>query len=83
VLFRARTDTTSSKVLDREQGGGRKFAEAKERVIADLRKLKEAEAYERWLEGLKERASVVVNRPLPDGPVPAGTEVPAPGSGRH
>jgi parvulin-like peptidyl-prolyl isomerase len=59
------------KVLGREEGGGRKFTEAKERVIADLRKLKEAEAYERWLEGLKEKASVVVNRPLPDGPVPA------------
>ena len=64
------------KVLGREEGGGRKFAEAKERVISDLRKIKEAEAYERWLEGLKERASVVVNRPLPDGPVPAGTEAP-------
>ncbi len=71
------------KVLDREQGGGRTFAEAKERVIADLRKLKEEEAYERWLDGLKERATVVVNRPLPDGPVPAGAEVPAPGRGRH
>jgi parvulin-like peptidyl-prolyl isomerase len=59
------------KVLGREEGGGRKFTEAKERVIADLRKLKEAEAYERWLEGLKEKASVVVNRPLPDAPVPA------------
>ena len=59
------------KVLGREEGGGRKFAEAKERVIADLRKLKESEAYERWLDGLRERASVVVNRPLPDGPVPA------------
>ena len=40
------------------QGGGRKFAEAKERVIADLRKLKEEEAYERWLDGLKERATI-------------------------
>ena len=71
------------KILGREEGGGRKFAEAKERVIADLRKLKEAEAYERWLEGLKERASIVVNRPLPDGPAPAGTIVPASGSGKH
>jgi parvulin-like peptidyl-prolyl isomerase len=71
------------KVLGREEGGGRKFTEAKERVIADLRKLKEAEAYERWLEGLKERASIVVNRTLPDGPVPAGTDRVAPGTGRH
>jgi len=71
------------KVLGREKGGRRKFAEAKDRVIADLRKLKEAEAYERWLEGLKGRASVVVNRPLPDGPVPAAVEAPAPGNGGH
>jgi parvulin-like peptidyl-prolyl isomerase len=71
------------KVLGREEGGGRKFAEAKERVVADLRKLKEAEAYGRWLEALKGRATVVVNRPLPDGPAPAGTIAPAPGSGKH
>ncbi len=60
------------KVLDREAGGGGTFAEAKERAIADLRRLKEAEAYERWLEGLKGQAQIVVNRPLPGGPVPAG-----------
>ena len=75
------------KVLDREEGGSRKFAEAKGRVIADLRKLKEAEAYERWLDGLKERASIVINRPLPDSPVPAGMEMKAeerpPGAGKH
>ena len=71
------------KVLGREEGGGRKFAEARERVIADLRRLREAEAYERWLEGLKERASIVVNRPLPEGPAPAETTVLAPSGGKH
>jgi parvulin-like peptidyl-prolyl isomerase len=71
------------KVLGRQEGGGRRFAEATERVIADLRKLKEAAAYERWLDGLKERASIVIHRPLPDGSVPAGTGGAAPGNGRH
>ncbi|MHB8907773.1 MAG: peptidylprolyl isomerase [Syntrophales bacterium] len=76
------------KVLAKEEGGGRKLADARERVIADLRKLKEAEAYERWIEGLKEKAEISVNRPLPDGPVPAqpekkGTDKPLAGDGRH
>jgi parvulin-like peptidyl-prolyl isomerase len=75
------------KVLGREEGGSRKFAEARERVIADVRKIKEAEAYERWLEGLKERASIVVNRPLPGGPAPAAAEIPTEqrpqGVGKH
>ena len=39
------------KLLGRKEAGGRIFSEVKERVIADLRKLKEAEAYERWIEG--------------------------------
>jgi parvulin-like peptidyl-prolyl isomerase len=75
------------KVLGREEGGSRKFAEARERVIADLRKIKEAEAYERWLDGLKERASIIVNRPLPGGPAPARPEIPTEqrpqGVGKH
>jgi len=71
------------KVLAREEGGGRTFAEAKERAIADLRRLKEAEAYERWLEGLKERAQIIVNRPLPDGPVPARAGTAAPTAGKQ
>ncbi|MHB8773451.1 MAG: peptidylprolyl isomerase [Syntrophales bacterium] len=71
------------KVLDRDTGSGRTFAEAKERVIADLRRLKEAEAYERWLESLKERAQIVVNRPLPGGPVPAGTGNATPAAGKQ
>jgi parvulin-like peptidyl-prolyl isomerase len=75
------------KVLAKEEGGGRKLADARERVIADLRKIKEAEAYERWIEGLKEKAEISVNRPLPDGPVPTQPEAkkgrPSAGNGRH
>lgn len=75
------------KVLDRKERGGRKFAEAKERVSADLRKLKEAEAYERWIEGLKAKAVIRINRPLPDGTPPEQTEMksekPMAGSGKH
>jgi len=55
------------KVLDRQQRGSRTFTDAKEKVSADLRKLKEAQAYDRWIEGLKARAVIQINRPLPDG----------------
>ena len=75
------------KVLAKEGAGGRKLADARERVIADLRKIKEAEAYERWIEGLKEKAEISVNRPLPDGLVPAQPEAkkssPSAGTGKH
>jgi parvulin-like peptidyl-prolyl isomerase len=53
------------KVLDREKGGGRKFTETKERVIADLRRLKEAEAYEHWIEELKMTAEIRISLPVP------------------
>jgi parvulin-like peptidyl-prolyl isomerase len=62
------------KVLGREEGG-RKFAEAKTRVIADLRKLKEAEAYEHWIDSLKAKAVIRVNRPIPDIPASARPEL--------
>ena len=71
------------KVLAKEEGGGRKLADAREQVVADLRKLKEAEAYERWIEALKEKAEISVNRPLPDGPVPAQPGKPAAGTVKH
>jgi len=73
------------KVLAKEESGGRKLADARGRVIADLRKLKEAEAYERWIEGLKAKAEIRVNRPLPDGPVPAQPEAKtsSPSAGKH
>ena len=63
------------KLLERKEAGGRKFTEAKEQVIADLRKIKEAEAYKRWLEGIKRSAVIRINRPLPKWtpPVEAGT----------
>jgi parvulin-like peptidyl-prolyl isomerase len=75
------------KVVDRQESGGRRFAEVKEKVSGDLRKLKEAEAYERWIEGLMANAAIHVNRPLPNGLTPAQTEgkpkkTPA-GSGKH
>jgi parvulin-like peptidyl-prolyl isomerase len=73
------------KVLAKEESGGRKLADARGRVIADLRKLKEAEAYERWIEGLKAKAEIRVNRPLPDGSVPAQPEAKtgSPSAGKH
>jgi parvulin-like peptidyl-prolyl isomerase len=54
------------KVLGQADAGGRKFADVRERVIADLRKQKEAEAYQIWIEGLKAKAAILINRPLPD-----------------
>ena len=73
------------KVLEKEEAGGRKFAEIKERVKADLRKLKEAEEYERWIEGLKAKAAIQINRPLPDGPAlqPVKKATPPAGAGKH
>lgn len=64
------------KLLERKKVGGRKFAEAKEQVIAELRKIREAEAYRGWIEGLKKNAVIKINRPLPEWKPPAevGTE---------
>jgi parvulin-like peptidyl-prolyl isomerase len=73
------------KVLTKEESGGPKLADARGRVIADLRKLKEAEAYERWLEGLKAKAEIRINRPLPDGSAPEQLETKTdnPSTGKH
>jgi parvulin-like peptidyl-prolyl isomerase len=75
------------KLLALEKEGGRTFADVKERVIADLRRLREAEAYERWIDGLKASAQIRVNRPLPDGPPPARSDAkatdPPAGAGKH
>jgi peptidyl-prolyl cis-trans isomerase C len=62
------------KVLGKEEGGSQNFAQAKERVIADLRRRKEAEAFDRWTETLRTKAQILVNRPLPDGPAGARRE---------
>ena len=62
------------KVIERQEGGVRKFAEVRQRVSADVRKLKEAEAYERWIERLKAKAIVEINSPLPDAVVPVNPE---------
>lgn len=53
------------KVLGQEGAGGRKFADVKVQVIADLRKQREAEAYKIWIEGMKVKAAIKINRPLP------------------
>jgi peptidyl-prolyl cis-trans isomerase C len=57
------------KVLSREAAGGRNFSDVKEKLTADLRKLKEAEAYQSWIDGLKAKAAIRIDRPLPGGPV--------------
>ena len=56
------------KVLGQEAAGGRKFADVREKVIADLRKQKEAEAYRVWIDGLKAKAVIRINRPFPEAP---------------
>jgi len=73
------------KVLEKEETRGRNFAEVKEWVSADLRKAKEAEEYERWIEGLKAKAVIRIDRPLPDGPVlqPAKKATPPTAAGEH
>jgi parvulin-like peptidyl-prolyl isomerase len=63
------------KVLSQEGAGGRKFKDAKEKVIADLRKQREAVAYKIWIEGLKAKAVIRINRPLPGGPSPVQPEM--------
>ena len=73
------------KVLGQEPAGGRKFAEVRDKVIADLKKQREAGAYKIWIEGLKARAVIRINRPLPGAPPPEIGEadlksVPLPGS---
>ena len=62
------------KVLGQAAAGGRKFADVREKVIADLRKQKEAEAYKIWIEGLKATAAIRINRPLPGGAASAEAE---------
>ncbi len=48
------------KVLDRDEGGRKSFTEMKGRILADLKRQKEEEAYVDWLTGL--RAKVVIKR---------------------
>lgn len=61
------------KVQGRQEAGGGKFPDVREKLTADLRKLKEADAYQSWIDGLKAKADIRVNRPLPGGP-PAQAE---------
>lgn len=73
------------KVLEKEDARGRKFGEIKERVRADLQKLKEAEEYKRWIDGLKATADIRIKRPLPDIPAlqPAKKAAPSTAEGKQ
>lgn len=71
------------KVLEKDDAKGQGFAEMRERVRADAWKRKEAQAYERWIEDLKAKADIGINRPLPDGPLPAMVKKPPPGAGEQ
>jgi peptidyl-prolyl cis-trans isomerase C len=62
------------KVLGQEEAGGRKFADVKERVIAELRKQKETEAYQIWIDGLRAKSAIRIDRPLPGGSSPVQPE---------
>jgi peptidyl-prolyl cis-trans isomerase C len=62
------------KVLGQEGAGGRMFTDVKEKVIADLRKQREADAYKIWIEGLKAKAVIRINHPLPGEPASAEAE---------
>jgi parvulin-like peptidyl-prolyl isomerase len=62
------------KVLSQAEAGGRVFANVREKVIGDLRKRREEEAYRAWIEGLKARATIRIERPLPKGVAPTGME---------
>lgn len=47
-----------------KQGRGRQFSELKERVMGDIRKQKEEQAYVLWLSDLRSRAVIKINRAL-------------------
>jgi parvulin-like peptidyl-prolyl isomerase len=73
------------KVLGQEAAGGRIFADVREKVITDLRKRKEAEAYRAWIEGLRAGAAIRIEQPLPGDSVSMGMEEkgPPPAVGRR
>lgn len=50
------------KVLQKEEGGERTFPELRDRVYSDMKREKGEELYARWIEGLKARAIVIVNK---------------------
>jgi len=62
------------KVLGQAAAGGRIFADVREKVITDLRKRKEAEAYRAWIEGLRAGAAIRIEQPLPGDLVSMGME---------
>jgi parvulin-like peptidyl-prolyl isomerase len=59
------------KVLDRETAGGLDFEDVKEKVIADLRKQEEAEAYRDWIDNLRSKAAIRINqKQISEVPIP-------------
>lgn len=52
------------KIIERRSGGRRSYEEVKDRVISDLRKKKEEQAYSVWLESLRSRFTIKINKDL-------------------
>lgn len=49
------------KVLKKEQGGQKPFADVKEQILADLKKQKEEQAYVQWLQALRSKATIRIH----------------------
>jgi foldase protein PrsA len=49
------------KVLKKEPGGQKPFADVKGQIISDLQKKKEEEAYIQWLQALRSKATIRIN----------------------
>ncbi|MDQ5988519.1 MAG: Foldase protein PrsA 2 [Syntrophus sp. SKADARSKE-3] len=49
------------KIMKRETGGQKPFAEVKVQIITDLQKKKEEEAYVQWLQTLRSKATIRIN----------------------
>jgi peptidyl-prolyl cis-trans isomerase C len=49
------------KVLKKEQGGQKSFADVKEQILADLKKQKEEQAYVQWLQALRSKATIRIH----------------------
>lgn len=58
-----------------KQEGGKQFSELKERIMGDIRKQKEEQAYVLWLSDLRSRAVIKINRALLKmGTIPEGVQ---------
>lgn len=67
------------KLLARDEGGRKSFAEVREKILTDIKKQKEEKAYTGWLAGLRARAVIKRNEELLKGislpGAPAGNSV--------